>query len=136
MTFPLWMIELGVATLVFALVFGVNLFILKPEFMQGEDKMVRVGAGLHALTLAAVVGFLFVPLRLAFLGDAPAATPSWLPAAAIGAVVFVRIGGLRRIPGLKPALVAHRKAVLRRTIAKSQEQLDKLTAAPRASGET
>lgn len=124
-----WVVELGVAALVFAFVLGLHVFMLKPQFSAGELGLARIGAAIYALALACVVGFLLVPLRVAMLDQsAVSSMPAWLPGVAVASFIFLRVGGLRRVPGLSLVMRAHRKAMLRRTIAKSQERLDKLEA--------
>ncbi len=121
----MWMIETAIAAFVALIVIAMSFVLLKPEDMAGEQREVRIGAAIYGVILGAIIGFGVVPLRMSM--TKPDGEVSWLPLlASFGLIIFLRMGGLGRTPGVKRVTQAYQKAMLRRTIAKSERRLAKL----------
>jgi hypothetical protein len=110
---------------------------LKPEHVDHDPARVRIGAAIQGLIIGALVGFVLLPLRLAFfipdpaiLGDAPrppsggVASISILPFFIL--LIVVRLGLLARAPVIGIYLRAYRKAALKKEIAGAQQALARL----------
>lgn len=133
----LW-IELGVVAAITAMFVAFAVFFLKPEHVDNEPTRVRIGAAIQGLIIGLLVGFVLLPLRLAFfipaselgVGEAPApngwASLSILPSLIL--LIIVRRGLLARAPLIGVHLRAYRKASLRLQIAHAQRVLTRLKA--------
>jgi hypothetical protein len=105
-----------------------SLFTLRGELIDVEPWHVHLGAGIYGLVFGVVVGFVIVPLRLFLVsGQAPPQVTGWAGFGFIAVMIVLRRGLLGRLPFLGPQVRAYRRASLRRAIAVSKRQLEKLT---------
>ncbi len=136
----LW-IELGVVAIITTLFVASAFFWLRPEDVDHDPARVRIGAAMQGLIVGLLVGFVILPLRLAFLipgaeGGTPAHPPSPSPSGGMASLsilpflimlIIVRRGLLARAPVIGVYLRAYRKAMLKRQIAGAQAALARLT---------
>lgn len=132
----LW-IELAVVALITALFVASAFFWLRPEDVDHDPARVRIGAAMQGLIMGLLIGFVILPLRLAFLipgaeGGAPAPAPSGSMASLsllpfVVMLIVVRRGLLARAPVIGVFLRAYRKAMLKRQIWGAQVALARLT---------
>ena len=132
----LW-IELAVVAVITALFVASAFFWLRPEDVDHDPARVRIGATMQGLIVGLLVGFVILPLRLAFLlpgaaGETPAPSPSGSMASlsilpVVVMLIVVRRGLLARAPVIGVYLRAYRKAMLKRQIAGAQAALARLT---------
>lgn len=132
----LW-IELGVVAIITTLFVASAFFWLRPEDVDHDPARVRIGAAMQGLIVGLLVGFVILPLRLAFIipdpqivGEAPkpaggVASLSILPFLIL--LIVVRRGLLARAPVIGVYLRAYRKAMLKRQIWGAQAALARLT---------
>jgi len=123
-------IEIGVAAAVMLVLYGAT-FLFKPDHMAPSIAHVRIGAAIQGAILGALVGFVLVPLRLAFFGgDGPPAVPSPSVALAVLPIlivfVMVRRGLLARAPVIGRFLRAYRRATLRWQISNAEKALARI----------
>lgn len=129
-------IEICVVAAITALFVLSAFFWLKPEHVDHDPVRVRIGAAIQGLIIGLLVGFVLLPLRLAFIlpdpaivGDAPKpsggiASISILPFFIL--LIVVRRGLLARAPVIGIYLRAYRKAALKQQIAGAQKALARL----------
>lgn len=132
----LW-IELAVVALITALFVASAFFWLRPEDVDHDPARVRIGAAMQGLIMGLLIGFVILPLRLAFLipgaeGGASAPAPSGSMASLsllpfVVMLIVVRRGLLARAPVIGVFLRAYRKAMLKRQIWGAQVALARLT---------
>jgi hypothetical protein len=133
----LW-IEIGVV-LVITAAFVLSTLLFKPEHVEHHPARVRKGAAIQGLIIGLMIGFLILPLRVAFfvpdaglIADAPPAprggmiSLSFLPIIAM--LIVVRRGLLARAPFIGKYLRAYRKAMLKWQIDGAQKVLIRLEA--------
>lgn len=127
----LW-IELAIVAII-PLIFVATTFAFKPEHVGHGPRDVRLGAALQGLILGLLIGFVLLPLRMAFLvpedglPEAPRggmATLSLLPFLIL--VIIVRRGLLARAPLIGRYIRAFRKASLKFQINGAQKVLARL----------
>jgi hypothetical protein len=130
-------IEGGVA-LAFALVFLLSALVtFKPEHVEHHPLRVYIGAVLQGLILGGLIGFVILPVRLAFFMPDPGLLPqtppqrglaslSLLPALIL--IIVVRRGLLARAPFIGPYLRAYRRAALKHQIDGARRALTRLEA--------
>lgn len=131
------LIELGVVAAITGLFLASSFVWLKPEHVDHDPVRVRIGAAIQGLIIGVLVGFVILPLRLAFfipdpsiVGDAPPppsggiASISILPFLIF--LIVVRRGLLARAPVIGLYLRAYRKAALKQQIAGAQQALARL----------
>ena len=110
---------------------------LKPEHIDHDPVRVRIGAAIQGLIIGLLIGFVILPLRLAFfipdpaiVTDAPRppsggiASISILPFFIL--LIVVRRGLLARAPVIGVYLRAYRKAALKQQISGAQRALARL----------
>jgi hypothetical protein len=122
----------------FALIFLLSaLFTFKPEHVEHHPTRVYIGAVLQGLILGGLIGFVILPVRLAFfVPDAdlvPQAPPqrglaslSLLPALLM--LIVIRRGLLARAPFIGAYLRAYRRASLKYQIDGAKRALTRLEA--------
>lgn len=130
-------IEAGVVV-AFALIFLLSaLLTFKPEHVEHHPMRVYIGAVLQGLILGALIGFVILPVRLAFFVPDPDLIPqappqrglaslSLLPALLL--LIVIRRGLLARAPFIGPYLRAYRRAALKHQIDGAKRALTRLEA--------
>jgi hypothetical protein len=128
----------GSVVVAFALIFLFSaLFTFKPEHVEHHPTRVYVGAVLQGLILGGLIGFVILPVRLAFfvpdpdlVSQAPPqrglASLSLLPALLL--LIVIRRGLLARAPLIGPYLRAYRRAALKHQIDGARRALTRLEA--------
>jgi hypothetical protein len=124
-------IEVGAVVGITAAFVLSSFFMFKPEHVEHHPMRVRIGALIQGLTIGALVGFVILPLRIAFFDPnlAPQ-TPnsvsslSFLPAFIL--LIVIRRGALLRVPYIRKYLRAYRRASLLRTIDVAKKHLTRL----------
>lgn len=112
---PLMLWVEGLVALAVMAAFVLHAFLaFKPEHVEHHPARVRIGAAIQGLTIGLLIGFVFVPLRMQFMGDAGAPTVSaslaFLPALFL--LIVIRRGALLKAPVLSTYLRAYRRAGL------------------------
>jgi hypothetical protein len=130
----LW-IELGVVAFITTL-FVATTFAYKPEHLEHGPGDVRLGAALQGLILGLLIGFVILPLRIAFfVPDAHLADASPAPRGGMASLsllpfiilmLIVRRGVLARAPIVGRYIRAYRKASLKFQISGAQKVLARL----------
>ena len=125
--FTFWL-EVAIALAVTAVMVIGAMLTLKERHRDTASWHVWIGAGIQGAIYGALVGFIFVPLRIALVqGEVPSqfVLPSSLGALVI--IIMLRRGVFSHLPFLGPQVRAYRRALLRRTIEAAEKQLDRLT---------
>lgn len=124
-------IEGGVALMVAAAFVASSFFLFKPEHLAHGRLRVRIGAGLQGLVIGLILGFVILPMRLAY-GQSAASPPSSLASLsvlpAVLLLILVRRGALLRAPIISPFLRAYRRALLLRARDDALKHLETLDA--------
>ena len=128
---PLMLWIEGVVALAVMAAFVVHAFLaFKPEHVEHHPARVRIGAAIQGLTIGLLIGFVFVPLRMQFMGGggAPSASASLAFLPALFLLIVIRRGALQKAPVLSTYLRAYRHAGLLKARDDVNKALGKLDA--------
>ncbi len=108
-----------------------SFFMFKPEHVEHHPLRVRIGALIQGLTIGILIGFVILPVRIAFFDPqlAPQTPNSVSSAAFLPAfllLIAIRRGVLLRTPYISRFLRAYRRANLLRTLDVTTKQLTRL----------
>ena len=120
-------VELAIALIVVAAFLIVTALSVREKHRDVEAWHVFLGAAIYGGIVGAVIGFVIVPLRALLLdGELPPQTAAGAGFGFLAVMITLRSGILFRAPFLGPQVRAYRRAMLRRTIERSEQQLQKL----------
>ncbi|MGV6801474.1 MAG: hypothetical protein ACWA5L_06080 [bacterium] len=133
-------VEVIVSLMIMAIIFGLALIQLRERHFAGKRLQAYLGAILFGLMFGGIVGFILTPLNMSRMhGDLSMEDPEYLeryfPALFLFLLV-IRTQLTTRLPLIGGMVRAYRAANLRRTIEKSEAQLEKFIAMDSDAGET
>ncbi len=121
-------VELAIALVVVAAFVIIAAASIRERHRDRANWHVLLGAAIYGGLVGLVVGFVIVPLRALLLdGELPPQVAAGAGAGFLAIMFTLRSGVLFRTPLLGPQVRAFRRASLRRSIEKAEDQLAKLT---------
>lgn len=122
------LIETIVAGVIFVIVMASAVIFLRGAHADGEPWRVMLGAALTGAIIAAIAGFVIVPLRFALMAGGAQSDPRLGLNVLIAflALIAFRRGLAARLPVIGGPIRAYRKAGLRHAIEVSQKRLQRL----------